>query len=55
MAAVTEIDTTIASPVPKFYAHPRSLEEVVDHIARQAINLLDVDVDLDISVSEWEG
>lgn len=53
MAAVTEIGAIIAPPVPAFYARPRCLEDVVDHIARRAINLLDVD--LDVSVSEWKG
>jgi 4-hydroxy-3-polyprenylbenzoate decarboxylase len=53
MAAVAEIGGIIAPPVPAFYARPRSLDEVVDHIARRAINLLDID--LDVSVNEWKG
>jgi 4-hydroxy-3-polyprenylbenzoate decarboxylase len=53
MAAVTEIGGIIVPPVPAFYARPRSLDEVVDHIARRAINLLDID--LDVSVKEWKG
>jgi 4-hydroxy-3-polyprenylbenzoate decarboxylase len=53
MAAVTEIGAIIAPPVPAFYARPSSLDEVVDHIARRAIGLLDVD--LDVPVNEWKG
>lgn len=53
MAAVTEIGAIIAPPVPAFYARPRSVGELVDYIARRAIGLLDVD--LDVAASEWEG
>lgn len=53
MAAVTEIGAIVAPPVPAFYARPRSLDELVDHMARRAIGLLDVD--LNVAVSEWEG
>lgn len=53
MAAATEIGAIIAPPVPAFYALPRSLEEMIDHMARRAINLLDAD--LDVSVDEWAG
>lgn len=53
MAAVTEIGAIVAPPVPAFYARPSSLDEVIDHIARRTINLLDVD--LDVSVNEWKG
>lgn len=53
MAAVTEIGAIVAPPVPAFYARPRSLDELVDHMARRAIGLLDVD--LNVAVNEWEG
>ena len=53
MAAVTEIGAIVAPPVPAFYARPRSVDELVDHIARRAIGLLDVD--LGVAVSEWQG
>jgi len=51
MAAVTEIGAIVAPPVPAFYARPSSLDEVIDHMARRTINLLD----LDVSVNEWTG
>jgi 4-hydroxy-3-polyprenylbenzoate decarboxylase len=53
MAAVTEIGAIVAPPVPAFYARPLSVDELVDHIARRAIALLDVD--LGVAVSEWTG
>src|SRR6266542_4197926 len=53
MAAVTEIGAIVAPPVPAFYARPRSVDELVAHIARRAIGLLDVD--LGVAVNEWEG
>jgi 4-hydroxy-3-polyprenylbenzoate decarboxylase len=53
MAAVTEIGAIVAPPVPAFYAKPGSVEDIVDHIARRAIGLLDVD--LGVPVSEWQG
>ena len=53
MAAVTEIGAIVAPPVPAFYARPLSVDELVDHIARRAIGLLDLD--LDVAVSEWTG
>jgi len=53
MAAVTEIGAIVAPPVPAFYAQPRSVDELVDHIARRAIGLLDED--LGVAAREWEG
>ena len=53
MAAVTEIGAIVAPPVPAFYARPLSVDELVDHIARRTIGLLDVD--LGVAVSEWTG
>jgi len=53
MAAVTEIGAIVAPPVPAFYARPRSVDELVDQIARRAIGLLDLD--LGVAASEWKG
>ncbi|MEH2534055.1 4-hydroxy-3-polyprenylbenzoate decarboxylase [Bradyrhizobium sp. AZCC 1588] len=53
MAAVTEFGAIVAPPVPAFYARPATLAEATDHIARRAIGLLDID--LGISMSEWQG
>jgi 4-hydroxy-3-polyprenylbenzoate decarboxylase len=53
MAAVTEIGAIVAPPMPAFYARPASLDEMVDHMARRTLALLDLD--LDIAVDEWNG
>lgn len=53
MAAATEFGAIVAPPVPAFYTRPATLAEAVDHMARRAIGLLDID--LGISAREWEG
>jgi 4-hydroxy-3-polyprenylbenzoate decarboxylase len=40
MAAVTEMGAIVAPPVPAFYLKPRTTEEIVDQIARRAVDLL---------------
>lgn len=54
MAQVAEIGAIIAPPVPAFYLKPQSLEEVVDHMACRAINLLDLP-GVRMSGSHWTG
>ncbi len=53
MTAATEIGAIIAPPVPAFYHKPASMAEVIDQIARRAIDLLDLD--LCLPAHEWEG
>lgn len=40
MCAVTEMGAIIMPPVPAFYHHPKSIEDIVDHLAARAIDLL---------------
>ncbi|TBW41053.1 UbiX family flavin prenyltransferase [Siculibacillus lacustris] len=40
MAAVTEYGAIVAPPVPAFYLKPVSVAEIVDQIARRALDLL---------------
>lgn len=40
MAAVTEIGAIVMPPVPAFYLRPRSVDEIIDQIARRAVDLL---------------
>ena len=42
MVAATECGAIIAPPVPSFYLAPRSAAEIIDQIARRAIDLLDI-------------
>lgn len=53
MVAVTEMGATVMPPVPAFYHRPKGVADIVDHIARRAIDLLRLDqVAL---ASEWQG
>lgn len=40
MAAVTEMGAIVAPPVPAFYLKPRTTAEIVEQIARRAVDLL---------------
>ncbi|WP_420134931.1 UbiX family flavin prenyltransferase [Rhodopseudomonas sp.] len=52
MAQVTEIGGIVAPISPAFYQRPRSISEMIDHIALRAIGLLGLD-DLDLAAPEW--
>ena len=39
MVALTEMGAVIAPPVPAFYAHPASLEEMIDQSVGRALDL----------------
>ena len=52
MVAATEAGAIIAPPVPAFYARPKSVADIVDHIVGRALDLFDLDAGL---VSRWEG
>lgn len=42
MTAVTEMGAIVMPPVPAFYHLPRTVAEIVDHLAARAIDLLDL-------------
>lgn len=53
MCALTEIGAIIMPPVPAFYHCPQSIEEIIDHLATRAIDLLALSCS---SLSKsWEG
>lgn len=52
MAAVTETGAIVLPPAPAFYLKPASVAEIVDQIARRAIDLLRV---FEPSARQWEG
>lgn len=54
MAQVTEIGAIVAPPVPAFYLMPRTIEEMVDHTARRAIDLLSLRA-AGLAGPEWQG
>lgn len=51
MTAVTEMGGIIFPPVPAFYLHPKSLDEMVDHTVARVLDLYDVRV----PGPRWEG
>jgi 4-hydroxy-3-polyprenylbenzoate decarboxylase len=51
MTAVTEAGAVVAPPVPAFYAHPASLEEMVDYSVVRALDLFG----LSAPARRWEG
>jgi len=52
MTAATEIGAIIYPPVPAFYTHPESLEQMVDHTLGRVLDLLDIETE---AVSRWGG
>ncbi|WP_180899609.1 UbiX family flavin prenyltransferase [Martelella soudanensis] len=40
MTAVTKMGAIVMPPVPAFYLRPRDIDDVIDQIARQAVDLL---------------
>lgn len=52
MAAVTEAGAIVYPPVPAFYAHPQSLDDMVDHTIGRVLDLFEIDTGL---VRRWTG
>ena len=51
MTAVTEMGGIIFPPLPAFYHHPQSIEEMVDHTVARVLELFDIQ----IPGPRWEG
>jgi 4-hydroxy-3-polyprenylbenzoate decarboxylase len=52
MLKLARMGVTILPPVPAFYNHPRSLEEMVDHIAMRILDQFGIHLDL---MPRWDG
>ncbi|MCW2307711.1 UbiX family flavin prenyltransferase [Rhodobium gokarnense] len=52
MTALTEMGAAIMPPVPAFYAHPGSLDEMVTHSSARALDLFGIDTD---AIQRWGG
>lgn len=50
MTELTEMGAVIAPPVPAFYAHPESLEQMVDHSLGRVLDLFAIEVG---AVKRW--
>ncbi|MBC7202647.1 MAG: UbiX family flavin prenyltransferase [Pusillimonas sp.] len=51
MTAVTEMGGVIFPPLPAFYHHPESIDEMVDHTVARVLELFDIDV----NGPQWKG
>jgi 4-hydroxy-3-polyprenylbenzoate decarboxylase len=54
MTLVTEYGAVVAPLVPAFYLRPVGLAEIIDHLARRAIDAAGIESG-DIETSEWAG
>lgn len=52
MLAVSEMGGIVMPPVPAFYTHPKSLEEVVDHTVARALDLFGLET---AQIKRWTG
>lgn len=52
MEAVTLMGGIIAPPLPAFYNHPQSIDDIVNHTVGRVLDLFGLDVGL---VKRWEG
>jgi 4-hydroxy-3-polyprenylbenzoate decarboxylase len=44
MTAVTEMGAIVMPPVPAFYLHPRSVDDIVHHTVARALDLFEIEV-----------
>jgi len=52
MLKLSCMGVVIFPPVPAFYSHPQSLDEMVDHIVMRVLDQFDIHVDL---TQRWDG
>jgi 4-hydroxy-3-polyprenylbenzoate decarboxylase len=53
MVTATELGAVIAPPAPAFHFHPRTIDDVIEHSARRAIDLLPLGTQA--LSQEWNG
>jgi 4-hydroxy-3-polyprenylbenzoate decarboxylase len=52
MLTLAELGVTIFPPVPAFYNHPKTVDDVVDHVVTRALDQLGLE---DTLASRWDG
>jgi 4-hydroxy-3-polyprenylbenzoate decarboxylase len=52
MAAVTEYGAIVAPPVPAFYTHPKSVDDIIDQMCTRLLDQVGVHVP---GANEWSG
>ncbi|MGN7678250.1 MAG: UbiX family flavin prenyltransferase [Anaplasma sp.] len=51
MVSLTEMGAIIAPPVPSFYHHPKTIDDIVEHSVGRVLSMLGVQV----GTKEWQG
>ena len=54
MTAVTEMGAIVMPPVPAFYHHPKSVEDIVDQTVNRTLDMLDIKLPEDL-FRRWTG
>ncbi len=54
LVQVSEIGAVIMPPMPAFYTHPITIDNIIDHTVQRCLDLLDISPNEDIS-PRWEG
>ncbi|MBT4002976.1 MAG: UbiX family flavin prenyltransferase, partial [Chloroflexi bacterium] len=54
LTQASEIGAIIMPPMPAFYNHPKSLDDIINHTVQRCLDLLDISLPEDIS-PRWEG
>lgn len=54
MTQVTEMGAIVAPPMPAFYHHPKSLDDIVNQTVNRALDLLDIALPQDL-FERWQG
>jgi len=52
MVTIAELGGIIAPPMPAFYQHPKTIEEMIQHFTGRLLSLLQIDQEL---TPEWQG
>jgi polyprenyl P-hydroxybenzoate/phenylacrylic acid decarboxylase-like protein len=52
MLKLSRMGAVVTTPVPAFYNHPRTIAEIVDHIAARVLDHLGIHLD---RIRRWDG
>lgn len=52
MLKLSRMGVRIVPPVPAFYNHPRTVDDIVNHVVQRALDQLDIHLDV---VTRWDG
>ncbi len=54
LGQVTEMGAVVMPPVPAFYHHPASLDDIINQTVNRALDLLEIDLPQDL-FQRWQG